>query len=66
MDEINVRFIELRRACDKNQTEWGKIIGVSRSGIASIETGQRKVTEKHLIMLSNWKECRINIQILKF
>lgn len=57
MDEINVRFIELRRACDKNQTEWGKIIGVSRSGIASIETGQRKVTEKHLIMLSNWKEC---------
>lgn len=65
MDMINERFIELRKACKKNQTEFGKAIGLARSGVAAIEAGQRSITEKHLTMLSNWKEHRVNIEWLR-
>lgn len=65
METINERFIELRKACGKNQTEFAKILGLSRSGITAIETSQRNVTEKHLIMLSNWKERQVNIAWLR-
>ena len=65
METINERFIKLRKACEKNQTEFAKILGLSRSGITAIETGQRNVTEKHIIMLSNWKERQVNIEWLR-
>lgn len=65
MDAINERFIELRKACKKNQTEFAKILGLSRSGVTAIETGQRNVTEKHLVMLSNWDEYNVNIEWLR-
>lgn len=65
MDAINERFIELRKACKKNQSEFSKILGLSRSGVTAIETGQRKVTEKHLLMLSNWDEYNVNIDWLR-
>lgn len=65
MDSINERFIELRKACRKNQSEFAKVLGLSRSGVTSIETGQRKVTEKHLIMLDNWDEYNVNIEWLR-
>lgn len=65
MDEINVRFKELRKACNKTQEEWGKILGITRSGESEIENGRRKVTDKHLIMLGNWTEKNINIDWLK-
>ena len=65
MDTINERFIELRKACKKNQNEFSKILGLSRSGVTAIETGQRKVTEKHLLMLSNWEEYNVNIDWLR-
>lgn len=65
MDEINIRFKELRKACKKNQIDFGKALGISSSGVANIETGQRKVTEKHLLMLSNWDEFNINIDWLR-
>ena len=65
MDTINERFIELRKACKKNQSEFSKILGLSRSGVTAIETGQRKVTEKHLLMLSNWEEYNVNIDWLR-
>ena len=63
--EINVRFKKLRKTCKKTQTDFGKILGISSSGIANIETGQRSVTEKHLIMLSNWEEYHVNIDWLR-
>ena len=63
--EINVRFKKLRKICKKTQTDFGKILGISSSGIANIETGQRSVTEKHLIMLSNWEEYHVNIDWLR-
>lgn len=65
MDAINERFIELRKACKKTQTDFGKVLGISVSGISAIETGQRSVTEKHLIMLSNWDEYNVNIDWLR-
>lgn len=65
MEEINARFKELRKECEKTQTEWGRILGLSVSGISEIESGRRNVTEQHLIMLSNWKERFVNIEWLR-
>lgn len=52
MDIINERFRILREACDKTQTEWASILGLSRSGVTAIESGQRSVTEKHIKLLT--------------
>lgn len=49
--DMNIRFREIRDALDKTQTEWAKIIGLSRSGVTAIESGQRNVTEKHIKLL---------------
>lgn len=65
MESINVRFRELRKTCKKTQAEWGEILGLSPSGTSEIESGRRKVTEKHLIMLSNWHERKVNIEWLR-
>lgn len=50
-DRINDRFKKLRLACDKNQEEWGSIIGITRPGVSDIESGRRNVTEKHIKLL---------------
>lgn len=50
--DINQRFRELRKKCNKSQEEWANILGLSRSGIADIEAGRRNVTEKHIRLLS--------------
>lgn len=65
MDTINDRFKILRKACNKSQEEFGKILGLSKSGVSDIENGRRNVTDQHLIMLSNWQEKPININWLK-
>ena len=52
MDQINERFKELRKKCGKSQEEWGKILGITRAGICDIESGRRKVTDKHIRLLS--------------
>ena len=62
---VNERFKRLRKACDKSQKEFGKILGLSVSGVSDIERGKRNVTEQHLIMLSNWKERKINVDWLR-
>lgn len=64
-DTINERFRLLRQECDKSQEEWGKVLGLTKSGVSDIERGKRSVTEKHLIMLSNWKEHHVNIDWLR-
>ena len=65
METINERFKNLRKACHKTQDEFAEIFGMSRSGICDIEKGRNNVTEKHLIMLSNWKERKVNIEWLR-
>lgn len=51
MEDINKRFRHLREVCDKTQEEWASIIGIARTGISLIESGQRSVTEKHIKLL---------------
>lgn len=55
LDVINERFRELREAYNKTQTEWAKILGLSRSGVSEIESGRRKVTNKHIKLLEAWE-----------
>lgn len=49
--DINMRFREIRETLGKTQAEWAVIMGLSRSGVTSIESGQRNVTEKHIKLL---------------
>ena len=65
MKTSNERFKDLRIACGKSQEDFGKVLGLTKSGISDIERGKRNVTDQHLIMLSNWKEKRVNIEWLK-
>lgn len=51
MEEINYRFIELRKSLKMSQEAIGNILGVTRSGVSNIENGFRKVTQKHIKML---------------
>lgn len=62
---MNERFKELRKALGLTQGEFGKILGLSTSGVSEIEAGRRKVTGQHLIMLSNYKKKIINIEWLR-
>lgn len=55
METINERFRELRETCNKNQSEWAEILGLSRSGVSEIEAGRRNVTDKHIKLLSVWE-----------
>lgn len=60
MSTINERFKKMRKECKKNQSEWGKILGLSTSGVSEIESGRRNVTEQHIIMLRNCNEFNVN------
>jgi len=48
-----------------SQEEFGKILGLTKSGVSDIERGKRNVTEQHIIMLSNWKERKVNTEWLR-
>ena len=50
-DAINNRFKELRIECEKSQEAWGKILGITKSGVSDVERGKRDVTEKHIKFL---------------
>lgn len=68
MDTINERFRMLRESCQKTQTEWADILGLSRSGVSEIESGRRNVTKKHIRSLELWDGCKdkaINIDWLR-
>jgi len=64
-DLINSRLIELRKACGKSQEEFGKALGITKSGVSDIENGRRNVTEQHIIMLRNWSEFNISEEWLR-
>lgn len=62
---MNKRLRELRKALGLTQGEFGKILGITTSGISDIESGRRNVTEQHLIMLSNYKEKPIDVNWIR-
>ena len=51
MSTANARFKEIRKACGRNQEEWGNILGITRPGVSDIESERRNVTEKHIKLL---------------
>lgn len=53
MNEINERIKVLRNSLKLNQENFGKAIGLSKSGISNIENGTRNVTGKHIKLISN-------------
>lgn len=48
MNDINNRVKQLRDILHLSQDEFGSAIGLSKSGISSIENGIRNVTDKHI------------------
>ena len=50
---MNERIRELRLAMRMSQEEFGKLLGISKSGVSEIESGRRNVTDQHIIMLKN-------------
>lgn len=62
---MNKRLRELRKALGLTQGEFGKILGITTSGVSDIESGRRNVTEQHLIMLSNYKEKPIDVNWIR-
>ena len=53
---MNTRLKELRKTLGKSQEEFGKLLGLSKSGVSDIESGRRNVTEQHIIMLKNYTD----------
>lgn len=52
---MNERLKEIRLALDMNQEDFGKLLGITKSGVSDIESGRRKVTDQHIIMLKSQK-----------
>lgn len=51
MDSINERIKELRQSLHMSQEEFGKTIGLSKSGISNIESGARSVRDAHIKLI---------------
>jgi transcriptional regulator with XRE-family HTH domain len=51
MNPINERVKELRLKLKMSQSDFGKAIGLSKSGISNIENGTRAVRENHIKLL---------------
>lgn len=49
--ECNERFALLRKSLHMNQADFGKILGLTVSGVSDIERKKRNVTEKHIKLL---------------
>ena len=62
---INERLVALRKTCGKTQAEFSSVLGIRQTGLSEIELGRRNVNDRHLMMLSNWKEYRVNIDWLR-
>lgn len=52
MNDKNIRFSELRKHLKLSQEKFGAKMGLSKSGISSIESGARNVSENHIKLLA--------------
>nr|DAH86469.1 MAG TPA: Helix-turn-helix XRE-family like protein [Caudoviricetes sp.] len=50
---MNDRIKELRKEMNLSQEKFGELLGITKSGVSDIESGRRKVTDQHVIMLVN-------------
>lgn len=51
LDSINERVKELRQNLHMSQEEFGKAIGLSKSGISNIESGARNIRDAHIKLI---------------
>ena len=66
MEDINKRVRKLRKALNMSQEQMGEILKLSKSGVCDIESGRRKVTESHIIMLKNYPGKNISEEWLRY
>lgn len=66
MEDINKRVRKLRKALNMSQEQMGEILKISKSGVCDIESGRRKVTESHIIMLKNYPGKNISEEWLRY
>ena len=52
MSEIKNRIVKLRKSMNLSQEEFGKRIGLSKSGISNIENGKREISNTHIKIIS--------------
>ena len=48
---MNERIIELRKALHLTQSEFGKAIGLTASGVSDVESGRRAVQDRHIKLI---------------
>lgn len=48
---MNDRIFELRKALKLTQTEFGKALGITASGVSDIESGRRVVQDRHIKLI---------------
>ena len=63
MDSINERIKQIRNLLHMSQEEFGKAIGLSKSGISNIEKGERGIRDTYINTIC--KEFNINMQWLR-
>lgn len=63
MDSINTRIKQIRNLLHMSQEEFGKAIGLSKSGISNIEKGERGIRDTYINTIC--KEFSINMQWLR-
>lgn len=49
---MNERLRELRKALGMSMEEFGKLLGITKSGVSDIENGRRSVTDQHIKVLT--------------
>ena len=48
---MNERITQLRKALKLTQTDFGKAIGITASGVSDVESGRRAVQERHIKLI---------------
>ncbi len=62
---MNKRLKELRKSLGMSQEAFGKIMMISKAGVADLESGRRNITEKHLALLEKYPDAKINVEWLR-
>jgi transcriptional regulator with XRE-family HTH domain len=62
---VNQRLRELRKSLGLSQESFGKILDISNTTVADLESGRRPITDKHLKRLAKYTDAKINIEWLR-
>lgn len=60
---MNKRLLAIRKALKLNQTDFGKKLGLSTAAVSALESGQRNLTDRHMLLLAS--ELNVNEQWLR-